>query len=100
MLLTGDVLSPHRAAEIGLINRVVSAEELTDVTMQTAEKMAAKSSMTLAVGKQAFYEQRNMSLEDAYDYASQVMVDNMLKHDAQEGIQAFIEKRSAKWHDK
>lgn len=100
MLLTGDVLSPHRAAEIGLINRVVSAEELTDVTMQTAEKMAAKSSMTLAVGKQAFYEQRNMSLEDAYDYASQVMVDNMLKHDAQEGIQAFIEKRSANWQDK
>lgn len=100
MLLTGDVLSPQRAAEMGLINRVVSAEELSNFTMQTAEKMAAKSSMTLAVGKQAFYKQRTMSLEDAYDYASQVMVENMLKHDAEEGIQAFIEKRSANWQDK
>ncbi len=100
MLLTGDMTSAERAAEIGLINQVTDAESLTETTMQVAEKIASKSSMTLATGKKAFYQQRDLSLNDAYDYASQIMVDNMLKHDAEEGIQAFIEKRQAKWLDK
>jgi enoyl-CoA hydratase/carnithine racemase len=56
--------------------------------------------MALATGKQAFYHQREMTLADAYDYASQVMVDNLLKHDAEEGINAFIEKRSPEWQDR
>lgn len=100
MLLTGDMTSAERAAEIGLINQVTDAESLTETTMEVAEKIASKSSMTLATGKKAFYQQRDLSLNDAYDYASQIMVDNMLKHDAEEGIQAFIEKRQAKWLDK
>ncbi len=100
MLLTGDMVTPTRAVEIGLINQAVDANILSSFTMEIAEKIASKSSMTLATGKKAFYEQRELSLEDAYAYASQVMVDNMLKHDAEEGIQAFIEKRSAHWQDK
>ncbi len=100
MLLTGDMVSPARAVEIGLINQVTTSDSLSDFTMEISEKIASKSSMTLATGKKAFHEQRELNLEDAYAYASQVMVDNMLKHDAEEGIQAFIEKRSAIWLDK
>lgn len=99
MLLTGDMISADRAAEMGLINRVAPAESLTETTMEMARKIASKSSMTLATGKRAFYEQREMTLSEAYDYASQVMVDNMLAHDAQEGIGAFIEKRAPEWKD-
>ncbi|EEB85181.1 enoyl-CoA hydratase [Roseobacter sp. GAI101] len=99
MLLTGDMTSAARAAEIGLVNRVVSEDRLQDATTEMARKIAAKSSMTLATGKRAFYEQRDMPLAEAYDYASQVMVDNMLAYDAQEGIGAFIEKRAPKWQD-
>ena len=65
-----------------------------------AEKIASKSSMTLAVGKRAFYLQAEMTLADAYNYASKVMVDNMLKQDAEEGIAAFVEKRTPNWQDK
>lgn len=100
MLLTGDMVSPARAVEIGLINQVIDAGSLSKFSMEIATKIASKSSMTLATGKKAFYEQCELNLEDAYAYASQVMVDNMLTHDAEEGIQAFIEKRSAEWLDK
>ncbi|MDA7852802.1 enoyl-CoA hydratase [Porticoccaceae bacterium] len=100
MLLTGDMLSADKAQQIGLINRAVDAEALTEQTMALAAKIASKSSMTLAVGKRAFYEQATMPLADAYDYASKVMVDNMLTHDAAEGIGAFIEKRAPDWQDK
>lgn len=99
MLLTGDMVSAMRAAEIGLVNRVVAPDELHDATMQIALKIASKSSMTLATGKRAYYEQREMTLGDAYDYASGVMVDNMLAQDACEGIGAFIEKRRPEWQD-
>lgn len=99
MLLTGDMTSAARAAEIGLVNRAVAAEEAHDATMALARKIAAKSSMTLATGKRAFYAQREMSLSDAYDYASGVMVENMLARDAEEGIGAFIEKRAPRWRD-
>jgi enoyl-CoA hydratase/carnithine racemase len=100
MLLTGDMISAQKAQQIGLINQVCSAEELTEQSMAMAAKIAAKSTMTVAVGKRAFYEQAEMPLEDAYNYASKVMVDNMLKHDAEEGIGAFIEKRSPEWQDR
>jgi enoyl-CoA hydratase/carnithine racemase len=99
MLLTGDMTSAGRAAEIGLINRAVTPEMLQDATMEMARKIASKSSMTLATGKRAFYAQREMSLPEAYDFASGVMVDNMLARDAEEGIGAFIEKRSPQWQD-
>ena len=99
MLLTGDLTTAARAAEIGLINRAVAAEALRDATMLMALKIAFKSSMTLATGKSAYYAQREMELSDAYVYASGVMVENMLTSDAEEGISAFIQKRAPKWQD-
>ena len=99
MLLTGDMTPAVRAAEIGLVNRVVTPENVRTATLEMAEKIAAKSSMTLAVGKRAFYAQREMPLAEAYAYASEVMVENMLARDAEEGIGAFIEKRVPRWQD-
>ena len=99
MLLTGDMTPANRAMEIGLVNQVVASDELKAVTMDVARKIASKSSLTLATGKRAFYAQRGMPLAEAYDYASRVMVDNMMALDAQEGIGAFIEKRQPAWQD-
>jgi enoyl-CoA hydratase/carnithine racemase len=99
MLLTGDMTPAARAAEMGLVNRVFSEDALQGATMEMARKIASKSSMTLATGKRAFYAQREMPLAQAYDYASGVMVDNMLARDAEEGIGAFIEKRAPQWQD-
>ena len=100
MLLTGEMMPAQKAEKIGLINRAVADENLTEATMAMAATIASKSSMTLATGKKAFYAQREMLLAEAYNYASEVMVDNMLKHDAEEGINAFIEKREPSWQDK
>jgi enoyl-CoA hydratase/carnithine racemase len=99
MLLTGDMTSVSRAAEIGLVNRIVAPEALREATMEMARKIASKSSMTLATGKRAFYAQREMPLSEAYDHASRVMVENMLARDAEEGIGAFIGKRTPVWLD-
>lgn len=99
MLLTGDMTPAARAAEMGLVNRAVPADALRDATMEMARKIASKSSMTLATGKRAFYAQRDMPLAEAYDYASAVMVQNMLTLDAAEGIGAFVEKRAPQWQD-
>ncbi len=99
MLLTGDMTPASRAAETGLVNRVVAADALRAVTLEIARKIASKSSMTLATGKRAFYAQREMPLAAAYDYAAAVMVENMLTRDAEEGIGAFIEKRQPQWQD-
>ena len=99
MLLTGDMTPADQAAEIGLVNRVVAPELLYEATLEMARKIASKSSLTLATGKRAFYAQREMNLLEAYDYASGVMVDNMLSRDAEEGIGAFIEKRTPRWQD-
>jgi enoyl-CoA hydratase/carnithine racemase len=100
MLLTGELISAARAAEIGLVNRTVAPEALRDATLELARKVASKSSMTLATGKRAFYAQREMPLAEAYDYAAAVMVENMLARDAEEGIGAFIEKRVPQWQDR
>jgi enoyl-CoA hydratase/carnithine racemase len=100
MLLTGDFISADEAARIGLVNQVVPAGQERAVAIKIAEKIAAKSTHTVKIGKEAFYRQAEMSLTDAYDYASQVMVENMLARDAEEGISAFIEKRDAKWQDR
>lgn len=99
MLLIGDMTPAARAAEIGLVNRVVAPEALRETTLEIARKIAAKSSKTLAVGKRAFYAQREMTLSDAYNHATRVMVENMLARDAEEGIGAFIEKRAPQWQD-
>ena len=100
MLLTGDLISADEAARIGLVNQVVPAGQERATAIKLAEKIAAKSTHTDKIGKEAFYRQAEMSLADAYDYTSQVMVENMLARDAQEGISAFIEKRDAKWQDR
>jgi enoyl-CoA hydratase/carnithine racemase len=99
MLLTGDMIPASRAAVMGLVNQVVPATDLTNVSTALAEKIASKSSLTLATGKRAFHEQKEMDLASAYAYASEVMVNNMLARDAEEGIAAFIEKRQADWYD-
>ena len=99
MLLMGEMVSAARAAEMGLVNRVVPAQALRAQTQSFAEKIASKSSLTLATGKGAFYAQAEMPLAQAYGYAAQVMVDNMLARDAEEGIGAFIEKRVPQWQD-
>ncbi len=99
MLLTGDMISADRAAEIGLVNQVTEPDHLAEASQIMAQKIASKSSLTIATGKQAFYQQREMPLADAYSYASEVMVNNMMAQDAEEGINAFIEKRPAQWKD-
>jgi enoyl-CoA hydratase/carnithine racemase len=99
MLLTGDMIPAPRAAEIGLVNRSVAPDRLRETTLEMARKIASKSSMTLATGKRAYYAQRDMGLSDAYAYASGVMVDNMLACDAEEGIGAFLHKRTPRWQD-
>ncbi|MBF9025907.1 enoyl-CoA hydratase [Rhodobacterales bacterium HKCCD6035] len=100
MLLTGDMIAAPHAVEMGLVNKAVPEAELSATTEEMAAKIAAKSTMTLAIGKSAFYRQAEMGLAEAYNYAAQVMVDNMLTHDAEEGIGAFIEKRHPQWQDK
>ena len=100
MLLNGDLISSKKAEEIGLINEAVKDNELKNIVLEKAIKISKKSSMTLKIGKKAFYDQINMNLSEAYDYASNVMVENMLKIDAVEGIDAFINKRNPKWQDK
>ena len=100
MLLTGDMIDAKKATEIGLINNNVSSENLVQETLKLAKKVSSKSSMTLKIGKQAFYAQSSLDLSEAYKYTSQVMLDNILKDDAKEGIEAFINKRDPKWKDK
>jgi enoyl-CoA hydratase/carnithine racemase len=100
MLLTGDMVEAKRAAEIGLVNRVVAPGEERKAAIDLAQKVASKSSYVQKVGKQAFYRQREMPLADAYAYASEVMTENMMARDAEEGICAFIEKRKPTWEDR
>ncbi len=100
MLLTGDLISSEKAFKIGLINDISENDNLKNYVESQALKISKKSSLTLKIGKSAFYKQINMNLSDAYDYASNVMVENMLKLDAIEGIDAFINKRKPRWHDK
>ena len=97
MLLTGDMIPADRAREIGLINRVVPAAELTAATRDLARQIAAKSPLTVAIGKEAFYKQAELDLDAAYAYASDVMTRNMLARDAAEGIDAFLAKRAPQW---
>ena len=100
MLLTGELISSEKAEKIGLINKVIDDSNLQSYTLKMALKISKKSSMTIKIGKKAFYKLVDMTLSEAYDYASKVMVDNMLKVDAEEGIDAFIEKRNPNWQDK
>jgi enoyl-CoA hydratase/carnithine racemase len=99
MLLTGELADAETAYRIGLVNRVVDAGSAVAEAQALAQKIAAKSTHVLAIGKKAFYAQREMGLAEAYDYTADVMVQNMLARDAEEGIGAFVEKREPKWRD-
>jgi enoyl-CoA hydratase/carnithine racemase len=100
MLLTGDPISAERAREIGLINSVVPAGTEHLAAISLAQQVARKSAHTVKLGKEAFYRQAEMNLTDAYRFAAEVMTENMMARDAEEGIGAFIEKREPKWQDK
>jgi enoyl-CoA hydratase/carnithine racemase len=99
MLLTGEAISAATAKDIGLINRVVAAGTERDAAIALAQQVALKSAYTVKLGKAAFYAQAEMSLAGAYRYAAEVMTENMMARDAEEGIGAFIEKREPKWQD-
>jgi enoyl-CoA hydratase/carnithine racemase len=100
MLLTGDMVSAQDAYRMGLVNRVVAAGKAQDEALAFARKITSKSAHTLKIGKEAFYRQRDMNITQAYDYTVEVMTENMMAHDAEEGIGAFIEKRDPTWEDR
>ena len=97
MLLTGEPISAATAQSIGLVNRVVPAGTERDVAIALAQQVALKSAYTVKLGKEAFYRQAEMSLTEAYRFAAEVMTENMMARDAEEGIGAFIQKREPVW---
>ena len=97
MLTTGQFINAERARDLGLINRIASEDGLQEATSELAETVASKLAVAVKIGKEAFYNQLQMSLSDAYDYTGSVMVENMLFRDTEEGISAFIEKRDPNW---
>ena len=100
MLLTGDPIDAETAAEYGLVNRVVAPEDLEAETRRLARSIAEKSALTIAIGKEAFYKQVEAGFAEAYRTASEAMTRNMLARDAEEGIDAFLEKREPRWEDR
>jgi len=100
MLLTGDMISADEAKRISLINDCVPDDQLTKSVMDLAKNISEKSQAVLKIGKEAFYKQSQLNIEDAYEYTSMVMTQNMLIDDASEGINAFLEKRNPKWKNK
>lgn len=97
MLLTGKAIDAQTAAEWGLVNRVVPADELSSSTRELGGQIASASSLTVGLGKQAFYAQIDLDQPKAYAYAKEVMSMNALAADAQEGITSFLEKRVPCW---
>ncbi|MCW5774315.1 MAG: enoyl-CoA hydratase [Rhodospirillaceae bacterium] len=97
MLLLGEAVTAGEAQRLGLVNRVAAPARLAAETRAMADAIAAKSPLTVKIGKEAFYRQLDMPLAEAYDYASRVMTENMLARDAEEGIDAFLEKRTPQW---
>ena len=97
MLTTGQFIDAARAAEVGLVNKVVPSQTLAAETRTLAETVAGKLTAAVKIGKRAFYDQIEMTRADAYDHAAAVMVENMLWRDTEEGISAFIEKRRPDW---
>ena len=97
MLLTGSSISAQRAYELGLINRVVPADQLDRAVQELADAIMAFSPLTVSLGKAAFYDQLALAENDAYARATEVMTDNAGRRDAQEGMAAFLEKRQPVW---
>ena len=99
MLLTGDNLSPEDAVDYGLINHCVSQNQLQQKTLSLASIIASKPLSTVKIGKEAFYKQVEMPIDEAYRYTSEVMAMNMMEMDAYEGISAFLDKRTPSWNE-
>ncbi len=97
MLTTGQFVDTARAVELGLVNRAVPPDDLEAETYALAETVAAKLGSAVRIGKRAFYEQLEMGIDDAYAHTGAVMVENMLDRDTDEGINAFLDKRSPEW---
>ena len=97
MLTTGNFITAKKAMELGLVNRVVKAADLETETNELAQLVASKLGAAVKIGKQAFYEQIQMSLQEAYTYTGEVMANNMAFRDTEEGIAAFLEKRPPEW---
>ena len=98
MVVLGEFLPAQRAAEMGLVNRVVSEDSLAEEAMKMARAIAGKSSSAVKIGKEAFYRQIEMPLDEAYEYAGRAMAENMMTRDAEAGIGAFVNKRPLpKW---
>ena len=100
MLLTGEMVTADDATRIGLINRAVAPGNERAEALALARKIASKSAHVVKIGKQAFYKQAEMPLAEAYRYAADVMTENMMARDAEEGICAFIDKREPTWEDR
>jgi enoyl-CoA hydratase/carnithine racemase len=100
MLLTGEPIDAAEAQRLGLVNQVVDASALDEAVAELATKIAGKSRHVVAIGKEAFYRQLELGVDDAYTYASAVMTRNMLAADAREGIDAFLTKRKPTWEDR
>ena len=100
MLLSGDIVPAEKAASMGLVNEVVPHGTERARAIEVAHKIASKSSHVIGIGKAAFYRQLELPLAEAYRYASEVMTENMMARDAEEGICAFIEKRDPTWEDR
>ena len=100
MLLTGEPIKANYAKEIGLINNHFAKAKLNNEVLKIAKTIASKSSLTIKIGKQTFYNQLEMPLRKAYAYTSKMMTKNMMAIDAKEGISAFLQKRKPKWKHK
>lgn len=97
MLTTGEFIQADRARELGLINRIVPADQLVETTMELARTVAAKLPAAVRLGKRAFYDQLRKGLADAYTQTGQTMCENIMLPDTDEGISAFLEKRPPSW---
>jgi enoyl-CoA hydratase/carnithine racemase len=97
MLLSGQPIDAHTAADWGLVNQVVPAADLDGAALQLAHQVASASPLTLRIGKQAFYRQIDAGQDEAYELMSQTMAENAMTCDAQEGMSAFLEKREPTW---
>ena len=94
MLTTGDFLDPFQAEKLGLINRVANSKDLSETSLEIAKKIASKLSLAVKIGKKAFYKQAEMEINDAYSYASSVIVENLLYKETKQGMHDFLNKKN------